>query len=161
MGYITTRKTHLDEIEISSKFPWCKQIINKAGVKQLLFVYFLDVLFTFGSIRQSFDSERLSDESRGTREIYIYLALLADSWINGGAKISIKSSVIHGDSFFFVHSDEVMSQVKIILFGLNCWLWLAGLGRKGRKGVKQTRFVSKTTSLPHAINQSILRPLKC
>ena len=41
--------------------------------------YFLDVLFTCGSIRQSFDSERLSDESRGTQEIYIYLALLADS----------------------------------------------------------------------------------
>ena len=84
------------------------------------FFYFLDVLFACGSIRQGLDPERVSDESRGTREIYIHLALFADSRINGGAKISIKSSAIHGDSFFSVHSEEVMCQAKIILFGLNC-----------------------------------------
>ena len=86
----------------------------------MLFFYFLGVLFACGSIRQGLDPERFSDESRGTREINIYLALFADSRINGGAKISIKSSVIHGDSFFSVHSEEVMCQAKIIPFGLNC-----------------------------------------
>ena len=31
-----------------------------------LFFYFLDVLFACGSIRQGLESERFSDESRGT-----------------------------------------------------------------------------------------------
>ena len=78
-------------------------------------------LFPCGSVHQGLDPERFSDECRGRGEICMCLAaLFIDSRINGGAKISIKSSVIHGDSFFFVHSEEVMSQVKIILFGLNC-----------------------------------------
>ena len=52
--------------------------------------YFLDGLFTCGSIHQGLDAELFSDESRGTREIYICLAaLFADSRKNGGARVDI------------------------------------------------------------------------
>ena len=40
-----------------------------------------------------------------------------------------------------VHSAEVRCQTKILLFGVNCRLFLDGLGRKERKGAKQTIFV--------------------
>ena len=69
------------------------------------------------------DPELFSDESRERREIYICLAAgsIADSRINGGAKISFKSCLISW-RFFSVHSAEVMYQAKILLFGVNCWL---------------------------------------
>ena len=68
-----------------------------------------------------------------------FIPLFADSRIKGGAKISIQS-YFHGDTFFSVHSAKVMCQTKIILLAVNCRLWLAGLGRKERKGAKQTSF---------------------
>ena len=52
-----------------------------------------------------------------------------DSRIDEGAKISIKSSFME-IIFLSVHSTEVMCQAKILLFGVNCRLWLAGLGEK-------------------------------
>ena len=56
----------------------------------IVFFYFLDGLFTCGSIHQGLDPELFSDESRGTREIYICLAVLfADSRINEGARQDI------------------------------------------------------------------------
>ena len=55
------------------------------------------------------------------------------------------------DSFFFsVHSALVKCQTKIILFGVNWRLELAGLGKKRKKGARQTRFLSKATSVPNA-----------
>ena len=71
--------------------------------------------------------------------IQSFIPPFADSRIKGGAKISIQS-YFHGDTFFSVHSAEVMCHTKIILLGVNCRLWLAGLGRKERKGAKQTSF---------------------
>ena len=55
------------------------------------------------------------------------------------------------DSFFFsMHSALVKCQTKIILFGVNWRLELAGLGKKRKKGARQTRFLSKATSVPNA-----------
>ena len=86
--------------------------------------YFLDGLFTCGSIHQGLDPELFSDESRGTREIYICLAaLFADSRINGGARTrgyrSLKFSFFHGDSFFlcaFSRSDVPLKEIKARVF---------------------------------------------
>ena len=63
-------------------------------------------LFACGSVHQGLYPERLSfgDEFRERREIYLCLAalfscLLADSRINGGAKIFF----LNGDSFFSLY----------------------------------------------------------
>ena len=71
----------------------------------------------------------LSDESRGRREIYSVWLL----FFNEDAKISIKSS-----SMKIVHSAEVMCHRQKF----------RGLGRKDKKGAKQTSFASKATSVP-------------
>ena len=53
-------------------------------------------LFPCGSVHQGLDPERFSDECRGRGEICMCLAaLFIDSRINGGAKISIKSVLLH------------------------------------------------------------------
>ena len=71
--------------------------------------------FACGSIHQGLDPERFSDESRGRRKIYMYLAAaFDDSRIDGGAKISIKSFFMK-IVFFSVHSTEVMYNAKILL----------------------------------------------
>ena len=77
-------------------------------------------LFACGSVHQGLDPERLTfkDKSPERREIYLCLAalfscLLADSPINGGAKIFF----LHGDCFFSVHLAEVKCQAKILVSG--------------------------------------------
>ena len=60
-------------------------------------------LFSCGSIHQGLDPERFSDECRGRGQIYMCLAaVFGDSRINGGAKISIKSSFI--EIVFFIRA---------------------------------------------------------
>ena len=50
-------------------------------------------LFACESVHQGLDSERFSDESQGRREIFRCLAApFDDSGIDGGTKISIKST---------------------------------------------------------------------
>ena len=61
-------------------------------------------------------------------------------------------SYFHGDTFFSVHSAEVMCQTKIILFEVNCRLWLDGLGRKeslgSRLGDSRVRGDLESANLP-------------
>ena len=60
-------------------------------------------IFPCGIIHQVLDPERYSNESQERQEIYICVtALFADSRINGGAEMLIKSSFI-----FSVHSAVV------------------------------------------------------
>ena len=74
-------------------------------------------LFSRGSVHQGLDPERFSDECRGRGEICMCLAaLFANSRINGGAKVSIKSS------FISVDSAAVKYQAKILVVGVNCRL---------------------------------------
>ena len=84
-----------------------------------LFLFSMSYLLVEVFVKVSIQSVLVINLEEHERFIF-HLALFADSRINGGAKISIKSSVIHGDSFFSVHSEEVMCQANIILFGLNC-----------------------------------------
>ena len=66
---------------------------------------------------------------------------------NEGAKISIKSYFMR--SFFFsVYWAAVKCQPKLLPFGLNCRLQLAGLRKKEEESIKPTCFTSKATSLP-------------
>ena len=76
-------------------------------------------LFSCGSVHQGLDPERFSDECGGRGEIYMCLAaVFGDSRINGGAKISIKSSFTE-ILFLSVHSAAVKCQAKILLVGVN------------------------------------------
>ena len=87
--------------------------------------------------------EQLSNDSRGRQEIFMCLAVLLWEqfcrFANGGAKLSIKSFM---RSFFFVsvHSAAVKCQAKLLQFGVNCRLKLAGLGKKREETVKPTCF---------------------
>ena len=58
--------------------------------------------------------------------------LFADSRMNGGAKISVKSFFMEL-VFSPVYSVLMKCQVKLILLGISNRLWVAGLGRKKRK----------------------------
>ena len=58
--------------------------------------------------------------------------------MNGGAKISIKSVLLHEIIFFCL---SVFSSSEVLgPFGVNCPLQLAGLGKKREKTVKPTYF---------------------
>ena len=74
-------------------------------------------LFSCGSIHQILDPERYSNEFQERREIYMcVIALFADSRINGGAEMLIKSSFM--DIVYFLcafSSSEVL--------GKNTSLW--------------------------------------
>ena len=60
---------------------------------------------------------------------------------NGDAKISIKSVLLHEIIFFVsVYSADVKCQAKLLPFGVNCQLQLAGLGKKREETVKPTCF---------------------
>ena len=55
------------------------------------------------------------------------------------------------DHFFFsVYSAAVKCEPKLLPFGVNCRLQLAGLGKKGEKTVKPACFMLKATSVPQA-----------
>ena len=73
-------------------------------------------VFARGCIHQGLDPECFSDEFRGRCEIFMCFAAPFDnSLIVGGTKTS-DQILLHGYSFFSVHSTEVMCQAKIILF---------------------------------------------
>ena len=80
--------------------------------------------FACGSIHQGLDPERLSDESRGRRKIYMYLAAaFDDSRIDGGAKIYMDQILLHEDSFFLCAFNRSDVQGKnSSLFEVNCRL---------------------------------------
>lgn len=62
------------------------------------------------------------------KRFYMCLAtLFAGFWINGGAKISMKSS------FMEMHSAVVKCQAKILLFRVNCWLLNLLVSREKRE----------------------------
>ena len=69
-------------------------------------------LFSCGSIHQILDPERYSNESQERREIYMCVtALFAESRINGGAEMLIKSSFM--DLVYFLcafSSSEVLGK---------------------------------------------------
>ena len=61
-----------------------------------------------------------------------------------------------GGSHFYEHeipkcdqSHLYFCRAKSLLFGINCRLQPADVGRKESKGTKQTSFASKATSVPH------------
>ena len=66
---------------------------------------------------------------------------------NEGAKISIKSYFMRSFFVFSVYSAAVKSQPKLLPFGVNCRLQLAGLRRKREETVKPACFISKATSV--------------
>jgi len=81
-------------------------------------------------------------------ERFICLCLFAGCW-----RCEVVNQILlHGDCFLSGHSAEMMCQAKLFLFGVNSRLRLAGLGRKERKGARQTSLASKATSVPDAIN---------
>ena len=43
---------------------------------------------------------------------------------------------------------EIIFFLSVLQFGVNCWLQLAGLGKKREETVKPTCFMSKATSVP-------------
>ena len=70
--------------------------------------------------------------------------------MNGGAKISIKYVLLHGDHFFLsaFSSSEVLGKnasIRSKLPTAACWS-----RKKREKGVKPTCFMSKATSVPQA-----------
>ena len=88
-------------------------------------------LFACGRIHQGLDPERFTDESLGRCEIYMCLAaLFDDSRIVGGTKISIKSSFWRWFFLCAFNRSDVLSKNYILLFEVNCQLYLAGLGKK-------------------------------
>ena len=107
-------------------------------------------LITCGSIHEG--HEWFSDDSRARQEIFMCLAaLLCEQFCrfaNGSAKISIKSHFIRY-IFFSVYWAAVKCWAKLLPFGVNCRLQLAGLGKIREETVKPTCFMSKATSVPH------------
>ena len=77
--------------------------------------------------------------SRKTRDFYafgcsIIWVIFADSRMEPGAKISIKSFFMEITFLLSAFSSSFLkSQAKLLLFGVNCRLQFAGLGRKERK----------------------------
>ena len=108
-------------------------------------------LITCGSIHEG--HEWFSDDSRERQEIFMCLAaLLCEQFCrfaNGGAKISPDQVLLHEIIFFFFfYTAAVKCWAKLLPFGVNCRLQLAGLGRKREEPVKPTCFMSKATSVP-------------
>ena len=97
-------------------------------------------LIAYGSIHEG--HEWFSDDSRERQEIFMCLAVLLCEqfcrFANEGAKISIKSYFLSVFS-----SSECLP--KLLPFGVNCRLQLAGLGKKREETGKPTCFMSKPT----------------
>ena len=117
---------------------------------KLLYLYFLDV-FSICLWKHSWRSRSrafLSDESRGRREIYMYLAAPFDnSRIDRGAKISIKSSFMETIFFIFTFDRSDVpgenSSVRSKLPTLACWS-----GRKVGKVPSKPYSFALATSVP-------------
>ena len=96
---MTSRKMHKDEIK---RFRVTFQSANRlfesrwAFSNSFFFIFFMSPLFAGGSIHQGLDTNGSGNESRGRlAEICMYLAtVFADSHINAGAKILVRSSVM-------------------------------------------------------------------
>lgn len=76
-------------------------------------------------------------------------ALFADSRINGGAKVSVKSFFMEIVLFFSVYSVLMKCQAKLILLGVSNRLWVAGLERKKRKVRIKPALRLKRLRYPH------------
>lgn len=76
-------------------------------------------------------------------------ALFADSRMNGGAKISVKSFFMEMVLFFSVYSVLMKCQAKLIRLGVSNRLWVAGLGRKKRKVRIKPALCLKRLRYPH------------
>ena len=96
---MTSRKMHKDEIK---RFRVTFQSANRlfesrwAFSNSFFLIFFMSPLFAGGSIHQGLDTNGSGNESRGRlAEICMYLAtVFADSHINAGAKILVRSSVM-------------------------------------------------------------------
>ena len=131
---MTLLKTHVYGIEkFRVNFQGASRLQTRWVVIAFLFSRWHS-LFACRSVHKvSRDTERLSDESGGRREIIcIWPSIYRFPNTCGGSKISMKSSFME-DSSLSVHSVEVMYQAKVFLFGVNCRLSLSGLGRKEMK----------------------------
>ena len=96
-------------------------------------------LITCGSIHEG--HEWFSDDSRGRQEIFMCLAALI-------LCEQFSGSYFMRSFFFSVYSAAVKCWAKLLPFGVNCRLQLAGLRKKREETMKPTCFMSKATSVP-------------
>ena len=96
-------------------------------------------LITCGSIHEG--HEWFSDDSRGRQEIFMCLAALI-------LCEQFSGSYFMRSFFFSMYSAAVKCWAKLLPFGVNCRLQLAGLGKKREETMKPTCFMSKASSVP-------------